>query len=190
VITGFDTTDGNRTYSGDPIAGTAGFAKTGANTLTMLTANTYSGPTKILGGLVGLGSAQDGTTSGPLGAGAVSDTIEFLGGGIQYSAANAEDYSARFSGANGQNFIVDTNGRDVTFATTLTSATGSLTKLGAGRLEVQSLNIGTASVTANVVTVDGGTLSLPNQAGSLRFNGLSGTNSAWARAPSGTSGAA
>ncbi|MFM6171535.1 MAG: beta strand repeat-containing protein, partial [Sphaerospermopsis kisseleviana] len=175
VITGFDTTDGNRTYSGDPIAGTAGFAKSGANTLTMLTANTYSGPTKILGGLVGLGVAQDGTTSGPLGMGAVSDTIEFLGGGIQYSAANAEDYSARFSTVNGQHFIVDTNGRDVTFATTLTSATGSLTKLGAGRLEVQSLNIGTASLAANVVTVDGGTLSLPTQAGSLRFNGLSGT---------------
>ena len=58
----------------------------------------------------------------------------FAGGCLQYSAVNDYDYSGRFSTAAGQAYSIDTNGQTVTWAAPLTSAGGSLTKLGSGML--------------------------------------------------------
>jgi len=115
---GFDTTAGDRTVS-DVIAGSRPFVKTGGNVLTLTGASTFAGPTTLAGGTVELGVAQDGTTSGPLGA---SGTIGFAGGGLRYSAANQADYSSRFSTAAGQTYRADTNGENVTWAADLASA--------------------------------------------------------------------
>jgi autotransporter-associated beta strand protein len=161
---GFDTTDGNRTYSA-VIAGSQGFAKTGANALVLEAQNTYTGVSVLYGGVVNLAVAQTSVDSGPLGA---NGAIEFFGGGIQYSAENATDYSPRFTTTVGQVYSVDTNGRDITWASALSSAGGGVLKAGAG-----SLTLTAPSSLSGPSTVSGGTLvvAAPAAFGSLAGGG-------------------
>jgi fibronectin-binding autotransporter adhesin len=158
---GFDTTAGDRSVSA-VITGSRPFVKTGDNVLTLTGASTFAGPTTLAGGTVELGVAQDGGTSGPLGA---SGEITFAGGGLRYSAANQADYSSRFSTAAEQVYAVDTNGQDVTWAADLVSSGGSLVKTGAGRLSLAGSNSYAGST-----TLSGGTLELANA------NALAGTD--------------
>jgi autotransporter-associated beta strand protein len=88
-------------------------AKFGPGTLALSGTNAFTGGVDLMGGVVSLGSAT------PLGP---SGLVTFTGGTLQYSSANATDYSSRFSAAAGQAYAIDTNGRDVTFAAALTSA--------------------------------------------------------------------
>jgi fibronectin-binding autotransporter adhesin len=122
--------------------------KSGSGTLTLSGSNTYDGGTNINAGVLSLGSANAIGTSG---------TISFGGGTLQYTSSNTTDYSSRLSGASGQAFKVDTNGRNVTWATDLTNASSSITKSGTGTLTISN-SIGASSV--NLI-VTAGTLSLP-----------------------------
>jgi autotransporter-associated beta strand protein len=120
--------------------------KVGAGTWTLSGANTYTGGTILNDGTLSVGSAGALGTTG---------TISFGGGTLQFSGSNTTDYSPRFSTAASQAYKLDTNGQNVTLATALTSAGGSLTKLGAGTLTV------TAANTYNSGTnINGGTLLL------------------------------
>ena len=120
---GLDTSNGNFTYASN-IANTngggnsVGVTKIATGTLTLSGANTYTGGTKINAGTLALGSSG---AIGSIGA------ISFGGGTLQFSANNTTDYSGRFSNAAGQVYSIDTNGLNVTFASALTSAGGSLT---------------------------------------------------------------
>ncbi len=107
-------------------------------------------------GILNLGSAQVGTTSGPLGA---SGTIVMGGGTLQYSNANQTDYSSRFSTSANQSYNVDTNSQNVTWGSALTSSGGSLAKLGNGTLTLTAANSYTGGTTVN-----GGMLVLNNAA--------------------------
>ena len=69
-----------------------------------------------------------------------SGTIAFGGGTLQFTANNAADYSSRFSSAASQAYKLDTNGRNVTLLSALTSSGGSLTKSGAGTLTLSGSN--------------------------------------------------
>ena len=142
---------GNTTLSG-AIGGGYALTKVGAGTLTLSGENTYTGGTTLNAGTISLGVAQNGTTSGPLGA---SGTITLNGGTLQYSASNQTDYSSRFSTAASQQYKVDTNGQTVTWGTALTSSGGSLTKSGAG-----TLNLSAQNGYNGTTTVNGGTLNL------------------------------
>ncbi len=128
---GLDTSNasGGRFVYASNIADNAGkrlgLAKLGAGTLVLSGANSFSGGVQLQEGVLALGSAQALGTQG---------SISFLGGALQYSSVNALDYSERFSRADKQQFKVDTNGRDVRWATGLVSAGGSLEKLGNGSL--------------------------------------------------------
>ena len=62
------------------IAGSSGLTKAGAGSLSLTAANTYTGVTTISAGTLVLSSAQNGTTSGPLGA---SGTISLTGGTLR-----------------------------------------------------------------------------------------------------------
>ncbi len=154
------------TLSGSVTSGTAGYRLGGgAGTLTVssalvgglpltvtgsgavvLTASNALGPIAVNGGTLQAGAA------GALGG---SGTISFGGGTLQYSAANTVDDSARFSTAANQPLSIDTNGQSVSFATPLTSAGGSLTKLGAG-----SLSLAAASTFTGDTRIVEGTLAL------------------------------
>ena len=118
--------------------------KTGAGTMVLSGLNTYLGGTNINAGTLQLNNASALSSAG---------TISFGGGTLQYSASNTVDYSARFSVAASQACSIDTNSQNVTFATALTSAGGSLTKAGAGTLALNGTNTFTGATTIN-----GGTL--------------------------------
>ena len=136
----FDRSD-DSTYAG-AMSGAGGLRKSGAGTLTLAGANSHTGGTVLTGGTVALGSAAALGSSG---------TIAFVGGAIQYSAANTADYSARFSTGTGQAFVIDTNSQNVAFATGLRGAGNPLTKRGVGTLSLS----GSGSFTGATRIADG-----------------------------------
>ena len=107
------------------------------------------------GGLVLAGGTVAVVSPDALGS---TGTLSFNGGTLQYSAANTNDYSARFSTAAGQAFVLDTAGQTVTLATGLTSDGGSLTKLGDGTLVLAGVNTysGTTTIAAGSLQLGSG----------------------------------
>jgi autotransporter-associated beta strand protein len=134
-------------------ATTAGLTKAGVGTLTLSASNSYDGGTQIDAGVLALGNANALGSTG---------TISFGGGTLQFSASNTADYSSRFSTGASQAYRLDTNGRDVTLASALTSSGGSLTKLGVGTL---TLSGGVANTYSGTTTVSAGVLNLNKTAG-------------------------
>ncbi|MEI6676134.1 MAG: autotransporter-associated beta strand repeat-containing protein [Verrucomicrobiota bacterium] len=141
------------TYAGT-LSGIGGITKVGTGSQTLAGANTYTGVTTLTSGSVNLGIAENAGTSGPLGNGGA---IVFNSARLQYSAVNQHDYSNRFSTDAHQQYVVDTNGQNVTWATALTSAGGSLTKIGNGTLTLTAANTFDGATNLN-----GGTLNLSN----------------------------
>ncbi len=140
---------GNSTFSG-AISGASGkLTKSGAGTLTLTGNNSYGGLTTLSGGNLNLGSANAIGTTG---------AISFLGGTLQYSAANTTDYVGRFT-AN-QTYRIDTNDQNVTLPAVL-SGTSGLIKLGSGTLTLTGANTYTG-----LTTISAGTLAL-SDAGSI-----------------------
>ena len=147
---GFNIIDSTHTFTyTDSLTHAGSLTKAGAGTLRLTGTNTYSGGTTLSGGTLHLGSSSAIGSSG---------TITLNGGTLQYSASNTTDYSSRFSTAEGQEYIIDTNGEDITFADALTSSGGSLTKLGAGTLTLSGNNTYTGTT-----TLSAGALNLTSQ---------------------------
>ena len=132
----------------------ASLEKSGAGTLALGGANVFTGGITLGAGTLALGHAN------ALGA---SGTIDFAGGVLRFSAANAIDYSSRFATTAGQLYRLDTNGQDVRLGTSLTSSGGSLEKLGEG-----TLSLGAANTYSGGTVLSAGTLG-------LRSNGALGT---------------
>lgn len=124
----------------------SGFTKLGGGTMRLEGANTYTGDTILAAGTLALGHAS---------ALGITGKVIFNGGTLQFTAANANDCSDRFSTAANQSFRFDTNGRAVNFGTVIASSGGSLVKSGDGSLKLSALNTYTGTT-----TVDKGTLEL------------------------------
>jgi fibronectin-binding autotransporter adhesin len=150
----------NYTGAGQTFGGTYGgtgtnennlaFAKGGTGTYTLTGTNTYTGGTTITDGILALGSAGAIGTTG---------TVSLNGGTLQFSGANAIDYSSRIRIEDDISSTIDTNGQAVTFASTLqvgASGNGGLTKAGAGTLTVGGTNTytGTTTVAQGTLKLD------------------------------------
>lgn len=124
----------------------SGFTKLGGGTMRLEGANTYTGDTVLAGGTLSLGHAS---------ALGMTGKVIFNGGTLQFTPANSNDCSGRFSTAANQSFRFDTNGRSVNFGTVIASTGGSLVKSGEGSLKLSAFNTYTGTT-----TVDKGTLEL------------------------------
>jgi len=156
---------------GDSTSATS-VTKSGAGTWVLAGSNTFLGGVNLNGGDLQVNAAETPGTSGPLGK---SGTISFGGGTLQYSSANAYDYSARFSTAASQAYSIDTAGQTVTFASALTSSNGTLTvdsAIAGGKLVLSGADTYTGDT-----TILGGTLSVNSDgklgatSGDLYLNG-------------------
>ncbi len=141
-----DTNGQTVTLASNLASSGASLAKLGSGTLALTGSNNVSGGLSLQGGTLQLGGTN---AIGPAG------TIEFLGGTLQFTAANKADVSARISSGTGQAFNIDTNGQAVTFDNTLQGTGNTLTKLGSGALTLSADNTYTG-----VTTVSAGTLRL------------------------------
>jgi Passenger-associated-transport-repeat len=150
-------------------AGSWNLTKTSAGTLVLSAANTYSGGTTVTGGLINFSGARN------LGSGAI--TLD--GGGLQWAAGTSTDISSRLTafGAGGATF--DTNGNNITLASTL-SGTGGLTKTGSGTFTLSGANTYTGATMINAGTL------IVN--GSIASSSLTSVNSGGTLAGTGTVG--
>jgi fibronectin-binding autotransporter adhesin len=125
--------------------GMVGLAKTGAGTQFLSGTNTYTGGTFLSGGTLNF-------TPGavPLAA----NSITFNGGALQWAASNTQDVSSAVAPIGAGGAGIDTNGNNVTFASSL-SGTGGLTKYGAG-----TLNMSVANTYSGATAISGGTLNV------------------------------
>ena len=143
----FDTAGNTVTLNG-ALSGPGGLNKIDDGMLILAASNHYLGTTTISGGILSLAS------SAALPAGGI---ITFAGGTLQLPSSNGIDYSREIVGSTGP-VSIDTNGTNVTFASSLASSnSGGLTKAGSGMLLLATTN----GFSGNTL-VSGGTLALGN----------------------------
>jgi autotransporter-associated beta strand protein len=142
------------TYSGN-MTGSGYFEKTGAGALALSGSNSLNGSESkfvLSGGTISLGSANALGTAGK---------IIFNGGTLQYTAANTQDYSSRFQSPIGQNYLIDTNGQNVTFGSSITYS-GAIHKSGAGTLTLTGNNTNTGGALVSGGRLVGNSASFKN----------------------------
>jgi fibronectin-binding autotransporter adhesin len=169
---------GNTTISGGAITGTGGLTKSGAGTLTLLNANSYTGTTTVSAGILNiqnssaLGSDVAGTT--------VSNgaTLQLQGG----ISVGAETLSINGTGVGGQGALVNVSGNNswaglitLAGASTITSSANTLTLSGGITLGANTVTFGGAGDTlvSGAITGTGG---LTKNGTGLLTLGNGGTN--------------
>lgn len=147
---GFDTTSGNRLYSGalaDTPAGALGLIKLGANTLILNGANGYSGGTIIAGGTLNISNDVLGAAGGPL---VISSNAALqVSGDVTLNNRNVT--LGGFMG--GPAHILVDSGYTLTISNNI-SGGGSLTKSNNGTLLVTGAN----NAFTGGININGGTL--------------------------------
>lgn len=148
------------TYGG-AISGPGSIFKNNGGTTALTGSSTFSGGTRIYGGLI------EFTNLDNLGSG----TVRLDGGGIRWAAGSTVDLSGRLAPLGDGSYLFnngggtfDTNGNDVTLASVLSGSTrsggvgGGLTKLGTGTLSLAAANTypGTTTISAGALRIGTG----------------------------------
>lgn len=159
------------------LTGSGGLVKSGSGTLTVLTANSYTGPTVVNGGVLAISSLGDAGSPGSIGAsGVAAGNLVLNGGTLRLIGPQTNTDRGVTLGAGGGTLDVASAASTITISGSLTGP-GFLRKTGPGSLILSNANAhagGTivengvlflASDTANVsgigsggVTLSGGTL--------------------------------
>ena len=127
--------------------------KAGSGTQVLSGTNTYSGGTYLNGGVLNFVPSALPISSGLPTTGLPS--ISFGGGTLRWAAGNTLDVSAAIAPIpSGVSAGIDTNGNNVSFASTL-SGTGGLTKAGAGTLMMTIANSysGATNITGGSISI-------------------------------------
>ncbi len=170
----------NYVFSGlGGIAGpNASLTKTNSGNLTILTTNTYAGPTTFAGGVVDVLDLENGGTPSALGSSpADSSSLVFNGGTLEYLGGNKTiDHGATFQ-TNGGTLSI-TNGSTLTMSGTLTGP-GALTKIGNGQLTLNNPNsyLGGTTISAGTIRAAQGSGATISALGTNTIT-LNGTTSA------------
>jgi autotransporter-associated beta strand protein len=150
----FSVLSGNTKPVGNQISGAGVLEKLDGGTLELSAANTYSGATRLSGGVLQLNN------SAAIGTGTAA--IVFNGGGLRYGPGITTDLSGRFAVVGAGTVAIDTGANAVTFASPV-SGSGGLAKSGTGTLVLAAANTFTGEL-----SVGAGTLKVGNGvAGSL-----------------------
>jgi len=146
----------------EPFGGAAGLNKTGAGTMTLTAANTYTGGTAVNAGTLQFASGSLDSTAY---VGLVNSTL-------QWAAGNTDGLNKIYI-FNGTTGTLDTNGNNVTLSAIQDNEynhTGSLVKAGSGTLTLTAISTYTGGT-----TVTGGTLELSGgTAGNSQIRGTLG----------------
>lgn len=181
-------TNGNNVSLANPIGngGSGSFTKEGSGSLTLGGDNTYTGTTSVTGGTLVVG------TNGNLGPVATGSGVILNGGTLN----NTADLSLDNAGANARTLTVGAGGGTLKADANLTIigqvlGSGTLTKTGAGTLQLNANNsgsfTGTVQINEGVVALGGGQANGTNgigtgaivfQGGTLNLNGFGATDNA------------
>lgn len=154
----------------DTVSGALGFIKMGANTLTLSSANSYTGATAINGGTLSVATLANGGANSDIGASsAASSNLVISGGALLYTGgATTTDRGFTVGGAGA---TID-NASNLTFTgQILSTGTGSFTKNGAGTLAFTNIT-GTNTFTGGG---SGNNLGLIVNNGTFQLGGTSGS---------------
>jgi autotransporter-associated beta strand protein len=150
------------------ISGTAGLAKTGAGTLTLPSANTFTGVTNITGGVISTGLLANGGAASGIGAGAAAaanlvingGTLKYTGPAMSAFPGWSRGYTV---GVNGATFDTSTSsGVILVSATAAFTGSGPRTitgTTGTGTLRLGTIGNGTGGATT-IVKQGSGTMIL------------------------------
>ncbi|MFM9025986.1 MAG: beta strand repeat-containing protein, partial [Planctomycetaceae bacterium] len=146
------------------ISGTGALVKLGAGSVTMATANSYTGPTTIGGGRFEVPTLANGGVASPLGASsAAAGSLVLSGGTLAVTGSGAHVTDRSFTvGAAGGAVEVTLAGATATVSGSVTAA-GTFRKAGAGTLAMS----GSAVRSFAGLSVDDGRLSLVDAAASV-----------------------
>ena len=153
------------------IGGTTGLTKTNSGALLVTTTNSYTGPTKVGGGILEIQNIANGNAPSAIGASSSdASNLVFFGSTLRYSGPSAS--SDRNATLNGTGATIDIPSGTLTDNGTLTGA-GGLIKNGGG-----TLNLTVVSDYSGGTTISNGVLALgsneANSSGAL--SGVGPTN--------------
>ena len=135
------------------ISGTGGLTKSGTGTLTINTANDYTGATTINGGVLAIASLADAGTPSSIGAAGVgASNLVINGGTLRLTGSQANTNRSMTLGSSGGTLDVVANGSSLQISGTLTG-TGGLTKTGVGTLILAKNNTYTGGTVINQGTI-------------------------------------
>ena len=163
---------------GNVISGSGSLAQSGLGTLILTGANTYTGATTVTSGILKAGVASVAGTSGAFGNNSAVTLSNATGAGLDITGFNTQIGSLAGGGSLGGNvalgsasLTVGGNNTSTTFAGTITG-TGSLTKLGTGKLTFERSSA--TPMYSGITNVSAGTLEFSGTftfAGTLNLSG-------------------